>query len=178
MAMLLLFINMMVLLCMATIADAAPSSTHSILMRAERCLECRSLPFGFTLFGFGYTPLEAASRGNLTEVVRSLLLKGARLEGSRAVHYASYFGYKEVMDILLEKGPELVHSRDKNGRTPLHWATTNGHVDLAFHLLNRWKANIAATDVDDYTPIHFARIKALWKFVDQLEEFRKKQVSI
>ena len=152
-----------------------PTSMHPILTRAEKCLECRSLIFGYSLFGLGYTPLEAASRDNLVEVVGALLEKGARVEGSRALHYASYYGYREVLDKILTKRPDLVNSVDRSGRTPLHWAVSNGHANLVFHLLDRWKANLNIKDFDDYSPIDFARIKALWKIVDQLEEYRTRQ---
>ncbi len=166
----LLLFSLLLLSPDATIAAKIPTSIHPILARAERCLECRSLIFGYSLFGFGYTPLEAASRDNLIEVVQILLEKGAQIESSRALHYAAYYGHKEVLDMLLTKRPELVNSVDKNGRTPLHWTISNGHTDLTFHLVDKWKANLHAEDNDNYTPIHFARIKALWKLVNELEE--------
>ena len=159
------------------VAATRPTSIHPILARAERCLECRSLLFGFSLFGLGYTPLEAASRDNLVDVVRILLEKGAEIESSRVLHYASYYGNKEVLDILLATRPDLVNSPDENGRTPLHWTVSNGHTNVAFQLLDKWGANLYVKDVDNYNPIHFARIKAFWKLADQLENYQSKHSS-
>ena len=78
--------------------------------------------------------IEAASRGNLTEIKR-LLAKGADVnakttkDGAVPMHFAAYSGRKEVVELLIAKGAD-VNARSNDGKTPLHSAAQNGHSDI------------------------------------------------
>ena len=42
------------------------------------------------------------------------------------LHLAAYFGIKDVVKLLLDKGAKL-ETKDKDDRTPLLYAAANGH---------------------------------------------------
>jgi len=53
------------------------------------------------------------------------------------IHLAAEEGNLDKVKILLEKNPQLVHSTDENGRTPLICAVSDGHKDLVEFLLSK-----------------------------------------
>ena len=74
-------------------------------------------------------PLLEASRSGHTDVVKMLLVKGA-------------------------KPDQLNHF----GRTPLHWASSNNYPDVVQLLVDRGADPNLATPADNYTPLYFAAI--------------------
>ncbi len=72
----------------------------------------------------GNTPLHMAAYHGHTPVVAMLVERGATLTianaaGSMPVHYASAQGQLEILDVLLQAEPSLVHERDEGHCTPL-----------------------------------------------------------
>lgn len=103
------------------------------------------------------TPLHKAAREGLTGAVSLLLEKGARLdiindmeqtpldladhEGRQAVvrlllsmHSAAKKGDLAAVKDLIKTYPQLINSRDLDGKTPLHYAAENNRLEIA-HLL-------------------------------------------
>jgi ankyrin repeat protein len=71
----------------------------------------------------------------------------------RGLHLAAYFGVKAVVQLLLEKEPD-VNLKASDGRTPLHWASMNGHVEVVKLLLEKG-ADVAVASQSGSTPLHW-----------------------
>jgi len=65
---------------------------------------------------------------------------------------AAYSYESAVADEILTRRPKLVHSKDRNGRTPLHEACTNGDTRTVRVLL-RHGADIAIIDRNKQSPV-------------------------
>src|SRR5208282_701479 len=74
---------------------------------------------------------------------------------SRKIHEAAQKGNLELVRELLKDNPDLVFSKDDNGRAPLHSAAANGYVDVVKALLVA-KADVNARKNDGETPLHTA----------------------
>lgn len=113
------------------------------------------------------TPLEdAAKDGNLPEV-RRLLEQGAdpfkqdEILGWRPLDMAIMAGHLEVVQELVRRHPDLVHTRDKRNATPLHAAScghTEMHAEMAKELLQHG-ADVTAVNEDNQTPLDLARMR-------------------
>ena len=59
--------------------------------------------------------------------------------GMTPLHKATILGHLDVVQFILEKFPESVNSRDREGRTPLHYAaaTTNRNGNIIYRMLIR-----------------------------------------
>jgi len=88
-----------------------------------------------------YTPLAIAVRDGRSELARLLLEAGADpnqpigLMRGTSIHEASYFGHRDVLDVLLDgtgratqAGPALGEQGPYNGLTALHDAVWQGHM--------------------------------------------------
>jgi ankyrin repeat protein len=116
----LLLFNLVILQLVTATPEIARAGGQHLLQRADKCgLDCVSF------FGWGYTPLEVATKRGFVEVARELLDRGAEISG-RTIVLACYYGQLEITQLLLERKPSLMHQKDKYGRTPLHWAVANG----------------------------------------------------
>lgn len=78
----------------------------------------------------------AASRGDMN-TVRQLLhtysdANSLDFDGSPPLHYATAFGHKEVVELLIAKGAELEAKNAPWNQTPLHLACKKGHINVSF----------------------------------------------
>jgi ankyrin repeat protein len=75
-------------------------------------------------------------------------------DGFQPLGLASFFGHKEVAELLLSKGAQ-VNSASKNVQRvmPLHSAVAGGHVAIAKTLLARG-ADVNARQTDNFSPLH------------------------
>jgi ankyrin repeat protein len=90
---------------------------------------------------FGRTPLIQASAEGKTDVVKSLLEKGADInaldgDGWTAMREASRNGHTEVVRLLLEKGADI-STHDGDGWTALSLAAGGGRTEVVKLLLER-----------------------------------------
>ena len=92
----------------------------------------------------GYLALYLAAFHGHCDVVQALLVKGAAINGSRALIAASLAGSLEIVELLLAHGADPNIQFHHNGYTALHWAAISGHPDIVIALLNKG-ASIKAT---------------------------------
>lgn len=91
------------------------------------------------------TALHNAILANDCKMVKLLLDAGAtptaisamQLKSSKetALHFAARQGYKEIVELLVERHAELVNVGDDEGRTPIFYAMYYGHKDVVQLLL-------------------------------------------
>jgi ankyrin repeat protein len=126
------------------------------------------LASGVELNGF-----EAAAIGNLDRV-RALLEKDAGLansystDGFTALGLATFFGHKDMVELLLTKGAKVnVASRNAMKVMPLHSAAAARRLDLAAILINHG-ADVNARQEGDVTPLHEAAASGQMELVKLL----------
>ena len=84
---------------------------------------------------------------------RSHFIDAPDFEENTALHLACRKGYKEIAELLLSQGTELVDGETQNGQhTPLHLAAAYGHVDL-IELLMSHGAPVDCRDELQRTPL-------------------------
>jgi upstream activation factor subunit UAF30 len=71
------------------------------------------------------------------------------------IHEAAKAGDLEKVKALVISNPDLVFSKDRDGRTPLHYAVSNTRPNLVEFLLAS-KAEVNAQCNRSYTPLHLA----------------------
>ena len=77
----------------------------------------------------------------------TLLYPDFFFRGDTALHQASFYGYKDVVDVLIAKGA-LIDTRNNDGKTPLIAAASfaqQEHVDIVIKLIEEG-ANVNARD--------------------------------
>jgi ankyrin repeat protein len=72
---------------------------------------------------------------------------------SDEIHVCAQKGDLDGVKALIEKDPELVDARDKEGRTPLHWACRGVHLDVVKYLVGKG-ADVNAEDSNKIVPLH------------------------
>ncbi|CAL1548080.1 unnamed protein product [Lymnaea stagnalis] len=118
-------------------------------------------------------PLHCACMVGDAEILRLLLLKGARVNEvdgyeRTALHYASERD-EICVRILLQHGAEI-NKGDGNKDTALHWASYKNNVGCAQLLLQRG-ADVNAVDYNNDTPISWAARKGNLKVIRILLDY-------
>ena len=92
---------------------------------------------------------------NLPHSAVGLALLCCAVAFSAEIHDTARDGDLARLRTLVTASPDLVSSRDNQGKTPLHWAAAAGHQDLVeFLIANR--ADVNARDSNGATPLHWA----------------------
>ncbi|KAL6066502.1 BTB/POZ domain containing protein [Balamuthia mandrillaris] len=137
------------------------ASVRLLLNKAEE-LGCLILVLGqFDNNGFG--PLQAAVCSSNVECVKALLERGAataqRFGGEETddtpLHLAAFFGYEDIVQLLVSDKQLRTSWASSVGETPLHKAASRGHTEIARILLQN-DAEINAKDAMGCTPLHRA----------------------
>ena len=104
---------------------------------------------------------EAFKAGNI-EAVKQHLAAGTDVNakgpnaGLTPLHRAAYYGLKEIVELLLDKGAD-VNAKEEVGWTPLHYAAAMSHKAIAELLLDKG-ADVNAKDDGGDTPLDVAML--------------------
>lgn len=109
-----------------------------------------------------FTPLHEALWNRSLDVARLLIAHGADVNaripgplGWAPLHMAARFGWRDMIDLLLEKGAGItdLESIAPGGKTPLHLAVDYNKLEVATYLLKKG-ADVNAKDDNGTTPLH------------------------
>lgn len=123
----------------------------------------------------GYTSLHRAIVNNDLNTVMELLknenidinsklgievsIDGWYLGGATPLILASYLGYADIVNALIEKDVDIKAKDDVDGCMAIHLAAANGKNDVINILLDRDSAIINEVDNKGNTPLHWASMK-------------------
>ncbi|TXJ39971.1 ankyrin repeat domain-containing protein [Brachyspira pilosicoli] len=123
----------------------------------------------------GYTSLHRAIANNDLNTVMELLknenidinsklgievsIDGWYLGGATPLILASYLGYTDIVNALIEKDVDIKAKDDVDGCMAIHLAAANGKNDVIEILLDRDAAIINEVDNKGNTPLHWASMK-------------------
>ncbi|TKW07232.1 hypothetical protein SEVIR_7G294500v4 [Setaria viridis] len=118
---------------------------------------------GHDLNGLGESPLEIAAREGLVLVVERIVKHPWAQQVSvnhhvrgTALHQAVLARHIRILEILLEKRPELIDLTDSNGNNALHYAAKKNHARAVDILLNK-RMNLAyKSNHEQQSPLHVA----------------------
>ncbi|XP_064624702.1 poly [ADP-ribose] polymerase tankyrase-2-like [Lineus longissimus] len=107
---------------------------------------------------FGHFPLELSIRGGKIETIELLLnvaldqcSRDTPFEFQRLVNEAVKYGYKNVLELLVQKGAD-VELKDQVNQSILNLSSVQGHVNIAEYLIDIG-ADISTRDLLDNTPL-------------------------
>lgn len=123
----------------------------------------------------GYTSLHRAIVNNDLNTVMELLknenidvnsklgievsIDGWYLGGATPLILASYLGYTDIVNALIEKGVDVKAKDDVDGCMAIHLAAANGKNEVIDILLDKDASNINDVDNRGNTPLHWASMK-------------------
>ncbi|KAJ7692540.1 ankyrin repeat-containing domain protein [Mycena rosella] len=102
-----------------------------------------SPPWSFENWGIGETPaLWVAASANLQEIAKHLLDRGSSPNdmaalGTYPLYVASYYGYLQMAQLLIERGALVNAVSGYKEGTALQGAAAQGHIELVQFLLNK-----------------------------------------
>jgi ankyrin repeat protein len=88
----------------------------------------------------------------------SLLEWGGSDDGNTALHYAAFYGHREVAELLLASGVDVNAKENDEGHTPLHWAAMKDRKEMVELLLAKKADANAKTWREGSTPLHYAAL--------------------
>ncbi|CAL4992071.1 unnamed protein product [Urochloa decumbens] len=146
--------------------DADPYRGHDLNRRMESPLHMAAPSRPTSIFGNKMeSPLHMASREGLLQVVRRIvdtpsvelqpLPSVVSLSGT-ALHQAVLGTHLKIVEILLEKRPELTDLCDSEGNNALHYAAQKNHRRAVEMLLNKRTDLAYKRNLRSFSPLHVA----------------------
>jgi ankyrin repeat protein len=110
---------------------------------------------------FGFTPFLRAVQSGHMGLANLLLASGAVIdncdnEGHNAMHWAAYYGFINMCELLHRKSPLLIHSVDHGGLTPYMIACRSGFIGTINMLVGMGSSADAKDNASHTGPDHLA----------------------
>ncbi len=102
-------------------------------------------------------------------------INGKTVFGTTALHFASYYGYKEAVDLLIDRGADI-NAKDYHGWTALHKASSLGYKDIVELLIEKG-ININTRNVLGSTALHIASYHNGYKDIVELLIDRESEIN-
>ncbi|TVU51189.1 hypothetical protein EJB05_02598, partial [Eragrostis curvula] len=112
----------------------------------------------------GQSPLDMAARAGLVQVVQRIVdvpwVHSRYIPSSHgtALHQAVLGRHIRILDILLEKFPELIDLTDSNGNNVLHYAVRKDKMQVVELVLNKRTELAYKANHDQQSPLHIAAL--------------------
>ncbi|CAN6353049.1 unnamed protein product [Urochloa humidicola] len=117
---------------------------------------------GHDLNGLGQSPLEIAAREGLVLIVEKIVNRPwiqqrfqEHVRGT-ALHEAVLGRHTRILEVLLEKRPELIDLTDSEGNNALHYAAQKNHPRAEEILLNKRMDLAYKSNKEQQSPLHVA----------------------
>lgn len=138
--------------------------------------------FKDNFFFLGLTPLITSAIYGKTITACYLLGMGAQhhltdINGDAAIHWASYKGHYEIIQILINSGVEL-QKTDNFGSTPLHLSCLSGNIMSVKLLCQKRNLDLQPKDKNEKTPLMLAQSHRHYEIVKLLQNEMKKKSRI
>jgi ankyrin repeat protein len=91
-------------------------------------------------------------------ILVGFLINLGGLASADQIHELAQKGDLEGVRALIEKDPELIDAKDKDGRTPLHWASRGVHLELLKFLVDKG-ADVNAADNNQVVALHSLAVR-------------------
>lgn len=130
----------------------------------------------------GLTPLITSAIYGKTITACYLLGMGAQhhltdINGDAAIHWASYKGHWEIIQILINSGVDL-QKTDNFGSTPLHLSCLSGNIMSVKLLCQKRNLDLQPKDKNEKTPLMLAQSHRHYEIVKLLQNEIKKKSKI
>ena len=127
----------------------------------------------------GLTPLMTAAMYGKMITACYLLGMGAQhhltdINGDAAIHWASYKGHSEIIQILINSGVDLSKT-DNFGSTPLHLSCLSGNIQSVKLLCQKRNLDLQPKDKNEKTPLMLAQSHRHYEIVKLLQNEMKKK---
>ena len=96
--------------------------------------------------------------------------------GDTSLHYASFNGHLEVVNVLVGAGAE-VNKTNNNGDTPLHLASRSGHLEVIKALI-RAKADVRIENNQGNAPVDVASTNEIRQYIHEHHPWQRRRPLI
>jgi ankyrin repeat protein len=91
-------------------------------------------------------------------ILTGFLMTFGGLASADQIHELAQKGDLEGIKTLIEKDPDLLSARDKDGRTPLHWACRGVHLEVVKFLVDKG-TDVNSEDSNKVVPLHSLAVR-------------------
>ena len=72
------------------------------------------------------------------------------------IHLAAYWGWRNIVNVLVSVYKWAANSKDEKGHIPLHYAAFNGHIEVVKYFIVELHCDPMDKNSNGTTPLHYA----------------------